>query len=476
MRMITIDVYRHAIYNAQLAAQIATFSKGKRMFLRNRVIISALITTLVSTASFAATGSAAKSDLLKTYAEMALAGYRQATADAVALQTQIAQFSKNPSTKSLSAAKKAWLVSRDSYGQTEIFRLINGPIDAEDGWVAAAYGSPEPQINSWPLDENMIDYTIDADGKRTSGNIIDTQGYFTPGGEDAKKIDVTTITADVLSQLNENGGDANVASGYHAIEFLLWGQDQDYNDFSEDRITHGALVAGQRPLTDFTSDKFAKRRLAYLVAASSKLANDLKRVTQAWEKSPAKDCNKDATGCYRAAFLGQLKGEESKRNLNTASTIRQIITAMGVFIKSELANERVAVAVLTPSEEDEHSCFSDNTHRDIAMNYQGFVNLLKGQYNSKSYGTNFYSQSSKATQNKLDRLIETINKQVANMNQLAATKWHFDYQILPGNNAKELKSMKNNMRRLGDVMIDVGKDMDFSLSSSDVTDATETNI
>lgn len=446
------------------------------MFLRNRLIISTLISSLTVAVTFAGTIHAATTDILETYAEMALASYRQATTDAAALQAKIVRLSENPSTKSLAEAKNAWLISRESYGQTEIFRLINGPIDAEDDWVAAAYGSPEAQINSWPLDENMIDYTIDADGKRTSGNIIDTRGYFTPGGEEAKKIDVTTITAEALSQLNENGGDANVATGYHAIEFLLWGQDQDYNNFSEDTITNGALVAGQRPLTDFTSDKFAKRRLAYLVAASSKLTNDLQRVTQAWEKNTAKDCNKDATGCYRAAFLGQLRGEDAKRNLDAESTIRQIITAMGVFIKSELANERVAVAVLTPSEEDEHSCFSDNTHRDISMNYQGFVNLLKGQYNGKSYGTNFYSKSSKATQKKLDTLIEKINKQVANMNHLATTKWHFDYQILPGNNAKELKSMKNNMRRLGDVMIDVGKDMDFSLTTNDVTDAGETKI
>lgn len=446
------------------------------MILRNRAIISAFITSLVSMITFSGNIHAANNEILETYADMALAGFQQATTDAAALQNKIARFSKNPTASSLNAAKQAWLVSRESYGQTEIFRLANGPIDAEDGWVAEAYGSPEGQINAWPLDENMIDYSIDADGKRTAGNIIDTTGYFAPGGEEAIKIDVTTITPEALSQLNENGGDANVATGYHAIEFLLWGQDQDYNDFSEDTITHGALVAGQRPLSDFTSDKFAKRRLAYLEAASSKLTNDLKRVTQAWNKTVSTDCSKDATGCYRAAFLGQLKGNDAKRNLDAASTIRRIITGMGVFIKSELANERIAVAVLTPSEEDEQSCFSDNTHRDITMNYQGFVNLLKGQYNGKSYGPSFYSKSSKATQNKLDKHIAAINKQVASMNHLATTKWHFDYQILPGNNAKEIKSMKNTMRRLGDVMVDVVKDMDYFLTTQDVTDSGETKI
>ncbi|MEL0615113.1 hypothetical protein V6242_18450, partial [Marinomonas arenicola] len=68
----------------------------------------------------------------------------------------------------------------------EFFRLSNGPIDAEDGWVAEAYGGLEGQFNAWPVDENLIDYTEDANYKRTSGNIIDTKAVFTPGGEDAE--------------------------------------------------------------------------------------------------------------------------------------------------------------------------------------------------------------------------------------------------------------------------------------------------
>lgn len=446
------------------------------MFFTNRLSTAALLAAIASIITFSNTTYASSTELLNTYAEMALDAYSKATNDARALQQTIAKFAKKPTTASLNGTKTAWLAARESYGQTEIFRLSGGPIDAEDGWVASAYGSPEGQINAWPLDENMIDYTINADGKRTAGNIIDTAGFFSPGGEDAKKIDVTTITAEALGKLNENGGDANVATGYHAIEFLLWGQDQDYNNFSEDRITHGALVAGQRPLSDFTDDQFAKRRLDYLLAASTKLTRDLSLVTLAWNKNVSKDCSKDATGCYRAAFLGQLKGKDAKRNLDAKTMIHKIITAMGVFIKSEVANERIAVAVLTPSEEDEQSCFSDNTHRDIAMNYQGFINLLKGEYNGKKYGENFYSQSSKVTRKKLDSLLNTISQQVASINQLAETKWHFDYQILPGNNAKEIKNMKNKMRRLGDVMIDVGKDMEISLTTDDVTDAEETKI
>ena len=90
------------------------------------------------------------------------------------------------------------MISRETYGQTEVFRLSKGPVDAEDGWVSEAYGAKEGQINAWPLDENMIDYTIDADGKKTSGNIIDTVGKFNPGGEESKEVDVSKLQ---LSQL-----------------------------------------------------------------------------------------------------------------------------------------------------------------------------------------------------------------------------------------------------------------------------------
>ena len=214
--------------------------------------------------SQAAVSQAEKLETLSTYATIAASNYSDSLKDAEALKVAIADFSKNPTEATLQAAKDAWLVSRESYGTTEIFRLSNGPIDAEEGWVAEAYGAVEGELNSWPLDENMVDYTVDANKKRTSGNIIDTVGTFTPGGEDVTAVDVSKITSEVISALNTNGGDANVAAGYHAIEFMLWGQDQDYNNMIEDTVSNGALTAGQRPLTDFTTDKFAKRRLDYL--------------------------------------------------------------------------------------------------------------------------------------------------------------------------------------------------------------------
>ncbi|MDC0933897.1 imelysin family protein, partial [Arcobacteraceae bacterium] len=317
-----------------------------------------------------------EANMITAYANIAYANYNDALKDAKSLQMAIDTFVKNPNKMTMADAKAAWLISRESYGQTEIFRLANGPVDAEDGWVAEKYGALEGQLNAWPLDENMIDYTVNAKGMKTKGNIIDSKGSFNPGGEESVAVNVSEITVDALTSLNENGGDANVATGYHAIEFILWGQDQDYSNFMKDSITKGSMTAGQRPLSDFTTSKNADRRKSYLEAASKKIVNDLTVIASAWEKG-------DNTN-YRAALLGD--NVDSAKNITLEDAQKDIFAGMGVFIKSELANERIAVAVLTPSEEDEHSCFSDNTHRDITTNYQGFKNILMGTYKDMDYG------------------------------------------------------------------------------------------
>ena len=437
-------------------------------------VVSAIALTGCTTSS----NSIQKNELTKTntileaYSNIALANYSDALNDAKSLNLAINNFASNPTEESFLNAKKAWLISRESYGQTEAFRLSNGPIDAEDSWVAQTYGAVEGQLNAWPLDENMIDYTIDANGVKTSGNIIDTIGLFNPGGEDAKAIDVTTITSEAIGELNENGGDANVASGYHAIEFLLWGQDQDYSNFLKDGITNGALTAGQRPLSDFVSDKNAQRRLAYLKAASSKIIEDLQVVKSAWEKEV-----NGINGLYQAALNGKLTGINKDKNIDSNEALKQIIAGLGVFIKSELANERIAVAVLTPSEEDEHSCFSDNTHRDILNNYLGFRNILTATYKGKSYGTSLLDAVDTQTKTKILDLMASIETKINQIDKVAKTKEHFDYQIKSTSpQSKVIVKLKNEMRKLGDEMVNVAKANKISLTKDDVTDAEETKI
>ena len=403
--------------------------------------------------------------VLATYATIANLNYNDALSDAKLLQKAVKEFTGNPTKLTLDNAKTAWLKSRESYGQTEIFRLANGPIDAEDGWVAKKYGALEGQLNAWPLDENMIDYTIDAKGKKTSGNIIDSKGKFNPGGEGSEAIDVSTINIDAITKLNENGGDANVATGYHAVEFLLWGQDQDYSNFVKDSVTNGALVAGQRPLSDYTKDKFKDRRKAYINAASNKIVADLEVVASAWEKGAS----------YRTAFLN--KNSDSSKNISPKDAMKTVFGSMGVFIKSELANERIAVAVLTPSEEDEHSCFSDNTHRDIATNYQGFKNILMGTYNGVDFGVAIIDALNSNQKEEILSLMNKIENKIKSIDEIAKTSRHFDRQILSSDpQSKVIVKLKNELRKLGDKMVMIALANGINLSIDDVTDADETKI
>jgi len=427
----------------------------------------AAVMALTGCTANSANPKAAEANIITAYANIAHANYNDALKDAKSLQMAIAKFVKNPNTMTMADAKAAWLISRESYGQTEIFRLANGPVDAEEGWVAEKYGSLEGQLNAWPLDENMIDYTVNEKGMMTKGNIIDTRGSFNPGGEDSETVNVSKITVDALTSLNENGGDANVATGYHAIEFILWGQDQDYSNFMKDSITKGSLTAGQRPLSDFTTSKNADRRKDFLQAASQKIVNDLTVIASAWEKG-------DNTN-YRAALLGD--NIDASKNISSVDAQKDIFAGMGVFIKSELANERIAVAVLTPSEEDEHSCFSDNTHRDITTNYQGFKNILMGTYKDMDFGQAPIDALAPAAKMEILELMAKIETKIDSINAVAETSRHFDYQIRPNDpQSKVIVKLKNELRKLGDKMVTVASANGINLSIEDVTDADETKL
>jgi putative iron-regulated protein len=250
-----------------------------------------------------------------TYADLVHASYEAAIASATEMQTAIAAFIADPTEATLGAAKDAWLAARDDYGPTEAFRFYDGPIDnPTDG--------PEGQINAWPMDEAYVDYV---EGDATAGIISDSTAY-------------PEITTDVLVASNEEGGETNISTGWHAIEFLLWGQ-----DLSPDG-------PGERPVTDYTTDANADRRATYLELATQLLIDDLVSVADQWAPDAA----------YRTEFLA-----------DPERAVQQLMRGIGAMSRGELAGERMAVAYETKDQEDEHSCFSDNTNADVTNNARG---------------------------------------------------------------------------------------------------------
>jgi putative iron-regulated protein len=261
----------------------------------------------------------------ETYADLVVASYDASIASAKALQGAIDAFLADPNDATLAAAKQAWLTARTDYSPTEAFRFYNGPIDnADDG--------PEGQINAWPMDEAYVDYVA---GNANSGIINDTGEY-------------PSITADVLVEANENGGEENVSTGWHAVEFLLWGQDRS------------ATGSGQRPLADYTTGANAARRAEYLRLVTAQLVDDLTAVRDQWDPD---------TGSYREKFLK-----------NPRRAISNALRGIGTLSAHELGGERMAVAYETKDQEDEHSCFSDNTNADVVGNIIGVQRVYLADY------------------------------------------------------------------------------------------------
>lgn len=273
---------------------------------------------------------ALKAEVVANYAAGAHTLYANSLASARIMDEAINAFLADPTPAALEAAKRAWLSAREDYGPTEVFRFYGGPIDNEvDG--------PEGLINAWPMDEGYVDYV---EGNPAAGIINMPDEY-------------PEITAELIISLNEEGGEANVSTGWHAIEFLLWGQDLSPEG------------PGARPVEDYTTNPNAGRRATYLRVTSQALLGNLQDMVDAWAPGQTN---------YRAEFVSKPADD----------ALVDIITGAGALSAGELAGERMNVAYSERSQEDEHSCFSDNTTRDIVGNAIGVQMVLTGDYGSVS--------------------------------------------------------------------------------------------
>lgn len=274
--------------------------------------------------------------VVTNYADNVHRGYEDVLSSAKALQSAVQAFVDAPSQQTQKAAKDAWIAARLPYGPTEAFRFYGGPIDNEDS-------GPEGFVNAWPLDENFIDYTRDDE----NAGIINRSDLF------------PQISKEVLRAQNELGGEKNIATGYHAIEFLLWGQDD---------LDPMQPSAGSRPFSDFVSGaagsaKNQERRAAYLKTLSDLLIEDLTPIEEAWHPGQEN---------YRKAFLSDKK-----------QALTRMLTGIGSLANAELSGERMTVAFKNRSQEDEHSCFSDNTSADLLGNGLGLAFVWRGSWNDK---------------------------------------------------------------------------------------------
>ncbi|HRJ52521.1 MAG TPA: imelysin family protein [Candidatus Thiothrix moscowensis] len=366
---------------------------------RIRQLVSAALfgSLLATTAPLVQADTISTKAVMETYVNIAHASFDDALATAKILQDKINAFIANPSAETHQAAKDAWLAARIPYGQTEAFRFSNKNVDEWEG-----------QVNAWPLDEGLIDYVKQDSYDHEEGNPFASANII--AGKDP-------INVELLKSLNEKGGsEANVGTGYHAIEFLLWGQ--DFNENPQD--------AGKRPHTDYAkadacTNGNCERRAEYLKAATDLLVADLQTMADDWASGKEN---------YRKAFLA----------IDEQEAVRRMLFGMGSLSLGELAGERMNVALLARSQEDEHSCFSDNTHHDIAENARSIQNIFNGTY-TRTNGTTVTGTSlaqllaakdAKVSETLVGKLADTQQK-VEAIVTAAKNGEHFDQQITADN-------------------------------------------
>ena len=294
----------------------------------------------------AATDAAA---VIKHYTDVAHAKYEDSLTTAKALDKAIDALIATPSEETLKAAREAWIKARVPYQQSEVYRFGNPIVDDWEG-----------KVNAWPLDEGLIDYVDGSYGTESDENELYVANLIANpkikiSGEE---VDASKITPELIESLHEAGDvEANVTTGYHAIEFLLWGQD----------LNGTGPGAGARPASDYLEGAGATgghndRRRAYLKAVTQLLVNDLEEMVGNWKP--------DVADNYRAT----LEAEPAETGL------RKMLFGMGSLSLGELAGERMKVSLEANSPEDEQDCFSDNTHNSHFYDAKGIRNVYLGEY------------------------------------------------------------------------------------------------
>lgn len=344
--------------------------------------------------------------VVATYADIAEATFADSLAAARDLQTAVDALLSAPSPETLNAARAAWIAARIPYQQSEVFRFGNPAVDDWEG-----------RVNAWPLDEGLIDYVAtppDAANPLATLNVIANPRFTLSGTQvDASRI-TPALIADTLHQAG--GSEANVASGYHAIEFLLWGQD----------LNGTAAGAGDRPYTDYLQTAACThgncdRRAAYLSAAARLLIADLAEMTAQWSPD----------GPARATLTA-----------DPEAALDAMVTGMGSLSYGELAGERMKLGLMLNDPEEEEDCFSDTTANSHYFNGLGVRNIYLGRYLRRDGTTlsgpalaDLVAATAPATDARLRAELDTSLAALDALRQSAASGVAYDQLLAPDNAA-----------------------------------------
>ena len=297
------------------------------------------------------------SDVQANYVDMAFAVYSDSLATAKTLQAAVDTFVAAPTAVNLTNAREAYKSTRGPYQQSEIYRWdesitsfedlsLDGGLASVDAW--------EGQVNAWPLDETLIEVII--------------------VGTDA-------ITAQFLiDNFEKDDNEANVTTGVHAVEFMLWDRDAAAQGPGPRTFAEFSDVTTCDASTGATEAGIKCRNSVYLKAATDLLVADLTAMKNEWNSAIA---NNPAAKTLAYNFL---------RSDDALDYMAQAIASMAV---GELGGARLSAGLWRPGllsadpvkegdYEEEHDCFSDLSHVAVFNNFKGVQNAFYGSYTTLS--------------------------------------------------------------------------------------------
>ncbi|MEL7161752.1 MAG: imelysin family protein, partial [Bacteroidota bacterium] len=182
----------------------------------------------------------------------------------------------------------------------------------------------------------------------------------------------------------------------------------------------------------------ADRRRAYIKACSELLLDHLQILIDQW----------DANGPYRATFLA----------LDDETALSNMMTAIATLSKSELAGERVFVAYDNRDQEDEHSCFADNTHRDLRLNYDGIRDVYFARAINDTEGRSIADLVGEANATLAAEILAQFD--AAEM-AVYGTAIPFDFAISDDGARPDVLAAVTALRTLGDKIVEGGDAIDI---------------
>lgn len=198
------------------------------------------------------------------------------------LDQSLANLLAAPSTSTLAAAQQAWRQAYDAYLGTLIY--ANLPIQDPKEWhnKGIHYERTLSLLDSWPIEGGYIDYV--------------------PGYPFSGIVNDLTLALDEDTLMEQHGfSDPSYASlGFHALEFMLWGDDgqRSHDDFIARQNTAPILMPSEGRPTDEDERPEENtgpviepevqnhmRRRQYLQLLSDQLQNQLRRLQRRWHPS-----------------------------------------------------------------------------------------------------------------------------------------------------------------------------------------------